>query len=189
MKKILIILLFICAVFANAQDNDSTNVKKDPKADFAEMTKSPMGALARSLILPGWGQLYVESYWKAPLMFGGFATVGYIIYWNDNNYRTALDDMAAYLSFENDYRKPIDVEKAIVEKKNSYQYTILKNRRDFYRDQRDLAGLYMLGVYIISAVDAYVGAHLYDFNVDNDLSVNIVPNKFGIVSLSVSYKF
>jgi len=30
-----------------------------------EPLKSPWGAVARSAVLPGWGQVYNEQYWKA----------------------------------------------------------------------------------------------------------------------------
>jgi hypothetical protein len=39
--------------------------------------KSPWGAALRSAILPGWGQLYTESYWKAA---GYIAVDGYLFY-------------------------------------------------------------------------------------------------------------
>jgi hypothetical protein len=39
--------------------------------------KSPWGATLRSAILPGWGQLYNESYWKAA---GFLIADGYLIY-------------------------------------------------------------------------------------------------------------
>jgi len=39
--------------------------------------KSPWGAVLRSSIIPGWGQLYNEDYWKAA---GYCITAGYLIY-------------------------------------------------------------------------------------------------------------
>ncbi len=39
--------------------------------------KSPWGAALRSAVLPGWGQCYTESYWKAA---GYFLTAGYFVY-------------------------------------------------------------------------------------------------------------
>ena len=38
--------------------------------DTPTLTKSPTGASLRSLAVPGWGQIYVEQYIKAPLFFG-----------------------------------------------------------------------------------------------------------------------
>jgi len=39
--------------------------------------KSPWGAVLRSAMIPGWGQVYNESYWKAA---GYFLVDGYLIY-------------------------------------------------------------------------------------------------------------
>ncbi len=39
--------------------------------------KSPWGAVARSAMLPGWGQIYNESYIKAVVSFGVFSTFTY----------------------------------------------------------------------------------------------------------------
>lgn len=176
MKYYLFILFFLPVYSMSAQDNsednkDTLSARKLPAIEFAEMTKSPTGALVRSLVIPGWGQLYVENYWKAPLMFGGFVGVGSIILWNHDNYRSAIDEIDLYSGEETDF-----------------ELQVLKNKRDFYRDQRDLSGLYMLGVYLISAVDAYVGAHLYDFNVDDDLSFYVKPNKIGIIEFHIKYR-
>jgi hypothetical protein len=176
MKYQIIILLMFSLYSMSAQDDvndnqDTASVRKSPKIEFAEMSKSPTGALVRSLLIPGWGQLYVENYWKAPLMFGGFVGVGSIIYWNHDNYRSAIDEIESYAGEPDDF-----------------ELQVLKNKRDFYRDQRDLGGLYMLGVYLISAVDAYVGAHLYDFNVDDDLSFDLRPNRMGMIEFQIKYR-
>ncbi len=171
MKNIIVILFFSFVFLANAQENDTTEVRKSPEIEFAEMTKSPTGALVRSLILPGWGQIYVENYWKAPLMAGGFIGVGSAIVWNHNNYREAVNEIDAFAGEDGDY-----------------ELRVLRNKRDFYRDQRDMMGLYLLGVYLIAAVDSYVGAHLYDFNVDDNLSLGVMPDRFGYISLQIRYK-
>jgi len=43
---------------------------------------SPWGATIRSAILPGWGQVYNESYIKAGFYVATVGYVGYKIYWN-----------------------------------------------------------------------------------------------------------
>ena len=55
---------------------------------------------------------------------------------------------------------------------------IEKNRREFYRDNRDMSAFYLLGVYVLATVDAYVGAHLFDFDVSDDaISYRIMPSR------------
>ncbi len=50
--------------------------------------KSPTGAVLRSAVLPGWGQMYNEQYWKAGLAFSANATLGYFIFHYNRLYRT-----------------------------------------------------------------------------------------------------
>jgi len=103
-----------------------------------------------SAFIPGLGQIYDESYWKAPVIWG---VGGYWLYvWIDlnNQYK---DFQRLYALTGND------------------QYLSLRN---FYRDERDKYAWFMGALYILNIVDAYAGAHLYDFNVSPDLSVGAV---------------
>jgi hypothetical protein len=138
-----------------------------------QMAKSTWGAVWRSLVFPGWGQLYVENYWKAPLFAG---TAGALIY-----------GIIYYNSKYNDMQNMMDNESALANP-NQFYIMILKNKREFYRDSRDVNGFYLVAVYILASVDAYVGAHLYDFDVSDDLSINLNPNKFGYLSLNLCYR-
>lgn len=109
-----------------------------------EMQKSPWGAVARSAIFPGWGQIYNESYWKAPVVWG---IMGWFVYnWIDNNNK--------YLDYKNLY----------LQTNNG----LAGDYRDFYRDQRDEFAIYIVLTYFLNLVDSYVDAHLFDFSVDED---------------------
>ncbi len=142
-----------------ASQNDTNQKSKIP--EFTEMTKSSSGALWRSFILPGWGQFYNEDYWKAPVFTITWGILGYMIYDNHTQF--------------------MDIKK-ITDKMDSTtpEYTALRNEREYYRDNRDLFTLYLLGVYGIAAIDAYTGAHLFDFNVDDDLAVKFSPTPLGV---------
>lgn len=137
------------------------------------MTKSPFGAIARSLILPGWGQYYVESYWKIPVFLGGMGFLAYLIIDNNNKY--------------NDARKEVDN----YQKQSEYDfyYDYLVRKREYFRDNRDQSIFILVGVYILAAVDAYVGANLYDFNVSDDLSINFIPKDMKYLTLNLQIKF
>jgi len=135
-----------------------------------EMSKSPTGAIIRTLIVPGWGQFYCENYFRSVLFFGGAVSLGAGIVWNNNKFNEYQD---LFDGLEDD--DPL---------KDTY-----KTKKEFYRDQRDQLGFYLVGVYILAAVDAYVGAHIYDFDVGDDLSVGIMPNRFGSVSVGISFSW
>lgn len=114
------------------------------------MTKSPTTAVLLSIV-PGGGQWYNEQYWKIPL-FAGVA--GYFVY-RVFYYQNLFLDKAA--------------EADAVDQFDS-RYPALKQQREFYRDNRDLNAAYFIGVEILGMIDAYVGAHLFDFDVDDDVS-------------------
>ncbi len=171
MKKNINSLIFTLLLLGSSISiwcNDST------KTDYAkfEMKKSPTGAILRSLALPGWGQYYVESYWKVPLFLGAAGTCTYFIIDNNNSF--------------NEKQKQID--KALLNNPNDPNITLYKLQRETYRDNRDQAAFFLAGVYLLSAVDAYVGAHLFDFDVSDNISLNLLPSKFSIVSFQLSIK-
>ena len=108
------------------------------------MEKSPWGAVLRSAILPGFGQFYNESYWKIPIIWGiGALLVSGWVY-NNGLYKENRD---LFIQSENE---------------------IYRQRRDFYRDQRDNFTIYLVITYLLNLVDAYVDAHLFDFQVDEN---------------------
>jgi hypothetical protein len=175
-KNKLILLSILFLIFSGFELFSQTEeIKKELPIDsstvqFAKMTKSPSGAIWRSLAIPGWGQIYVESYWKAPLFFVGSATLVYFIFDNHNKYSNNSDRLVNM-------------------KTDDPNYEITKLRRDFYLDNRDMSAFYLLGVYILAAVDAYVGAHLYDFEVEDKLSLNlgITPSYFPGVMMQIRF--
>ena len=143
--KISILFLFISlTAFSQTEQDTTSNVQTDEYS--FEMEKSPWGAVLRSAVLPGLGQFYNESYWKVPVIWGIIGYFGYV--WLDNNdsYKTYRD-----LYIESDYSN------------NNY-----KDLRNFYKDQRDEFAIYIGLTYFLQLVDAYVDAHLFDFNVTPD---------------------
>lgn len=133
-------------------DSNMTVVKpKDPVAKKFRMKKSPTTAVLLSAVLPGAGQFYNESYWKVPIIGGLVGYFGYEYFRNNNLYK--------------DYR--VDYAASQTEINPDGDFT-LKTLREFYRDQRDDFVWYFLIVYVINMVDAYVDAHLFDFDVSED---------------------
>jgi hypothetical protein len=119
------------------------------------MKKSPWTAVILSAAIPGAGQIYNESYFKAPIVWG----IGISLYlgWKFNN-----DRYRKYGKLTLQYSSGTDA--------TSQRYTALyKQYRDFYRDQRDLFTIYMGLAYLLNLVDAYVDAQLFDFNVQENI--------------------
>ncbi|MBK9247254.1 MAG: hypothetical protein IPM69_03865 [Ignavibacteria bacterium] len=125
------------------------------------MKKSPTSAVLYSLAFPGLGQYYVESYWKVPIFAAGAGACLYGIIWNHNQYTAKRDEVNAAIADTNFSKSAL---------------AVLKSQREFYHNSRDLSGLYLIAVYVISTVDAYTGAHLYDFDVSDKLVIRILPD-------------
>ncbi len=146
-KKILFISLLIVSQSLYPQSADTLITTK----------KSPWGAVLRSSILPGWGQIYNQSYWKAPIIWGAIGWFGYNWVLNNRNYH--------------------DYKNLYINSVNSGQENFLYKRiRDFYRDQRDLFAIYLGLTYFLNMVDAYVDAHLFIFDLlttNNEIKLNL----------------
>lgn len=144
----LLFFLFLCSEFSYSQNIESNASPQLSSDTTFQMTKSPWGAVARSAIIPGWGQFYNESYWKIPVIWG---TAAWFVYnWVDNN------------NLYNDYRSLFQ----------STQNEYYRRLRNFYRDQRDNFTIYLGLLYLLNLIDAYVDAHLFDFNVDDKYGMN-----------------
>lgn len=191
---ILIISLNTFSLYSQS-NRDSTDLTPTVKStDNSYMTKSPSEALWKSVI-PGWGQYYNEDYWKAPILFGAAVGLGGLIYYYNGEFQNYSDqlDAATLAGTKIPINSPDDlsdnyypIKKSIL---SDLEIRQLKGNKEFNRDNRDMMAFYLLGVYIISAVDAYVGAHLYDFNVDDELSYNMNVNRMGYPELALSYSF
>ncbi len=114
--------------------------------------KSATVAMLASMVLPGAGQIYNESYWKAPVVWG-FGAYFYSVYRDQNT---------QYQFFRSEYAASVD-------STNTEGITGLKKQRDFYFSQRNTFGWYLAITYVLTLVDAYVDASLFNFEVSPDL--------------------
>ncbi len=123
-------------------------------------------ATTLSTILPGAGQFYNGSYWKLPIVIGGFATLGYTIDWNNRGFQR----------FKTAYNLLTDGDDTTIDEFNGrYTPEYLKNLRNSYRRNRDLCIILTAGLYILNIIDAHVDAHLKDYDISDDLSLMLQP--------------
>ena len=130
-----------------------------------------------AMVFPGGGQIYNHKYWKLPIVYGGFLGCAYALNWNNQMYS---DYSQAYLDIMDDDPNTASYEDFLpprynVEANKDYLTRIFKNRKDTYRRQRDLSIFCFIGVYLLSVVDAYVDAELSNFDITDDLSVQVRP--------------
>lgn len=151
---------------------------EDEKAPVRVFNPDPTRAVWLSILFPGLGQLYNRRYWKLPLVVGGFMGLGYGMSWNNGmlrDYTRAYTDLMdndpstkSYMDFF-----PPTVSEDSLDK--TWLQKVMKSRKDYYRRNRDLCVIAMVGVYILAAVDAYVDASLTHFDISPDLSMDVQP--------------
>lgn len=121
--------------------------------------KSPKKAALYSTVLPGAGQFYTKKYWKIPIYYSGLITSIYFI--NDNSKKYLKYKEAALLSHDTG------------ENQFGYTYSQLKDLKEHYRRNRDVSYFILTGIYILNIVDASVNAHLFNYDISDDISFNI----------------
>ncbi len=143
-----------------------------------DFNPDPMRAVWLSAICPGLGQIYNRRYWKLPIVVGGYVGLIYATTWNNNmllDYQRAYLDIMdsdpatnSYMNFFSKAYREEDIDK-------SWLTRVLKQRKDYYRRNRDLCIIGMIGLYAVSMIDAYVDAQLYHFDVSPDISMKWKP--------------
>ena len=132
----------------------------------------PRIATRRSAILPGWGQAYNKQYWKIPLAYGIIAIpVGTFIYNNNFYKKMKFAYEARYKEAQGD---PSDVP-FIDPELERLSIDNLINYRNAYRRDRDYSVLFFLLAWGFQVMDATVFAHLKQFDVSNNLSMQMRP--------------
>ncbi len=156
---------------------------------YIDLKKKPdaLKAVWLGAILPGAGQIYNRSYWKLPIVYGGFMGCGYAISFNQSRYDTYKQ---AYRDLYNDTQKGIvsttDMSKTYnavlpegytIERMGGVsKYTsTLQTWQSTYRRYRDISIAVTIAVYALTLIDAYVDAQLFDFDISPDLTLSIEP--------------
>ncbi len=132
--------------------------------------RSPHKASMYSAILPGLGQAYNRKYWKIPIIYAGFAGLGAMVVFYDNHYhryRTAFQ----YRTDGN----PNTLDEFALDPR--YTPEILTTFKDFYRRHRDRSVIFMVAIYALNIIDATVDAHFLQFDIGDDLSFSIEPER------------
>lgn len=150
------------AALSDAALNYATN-------DVSDIKK----ATTLATICPGAGQIYNKQYWKVPFVIGGFATMIYVVDWNNRGYTRFNRAYKIMVDYENN---PDDYPDGSTDEFGGrYTSDYMKSLRDSYRRNRDLSIIMMAGLYILQIIDAHVDAHFKDFDISDDLAMKIEP--------------
>lgn len=188
MKNIffIFIAIFFLSLPAMAQDSElKVEIQKDSTLlkPYTIDALAPARAAFYSGIVPGLGQIYNKKYWKAPIVWGGMAISIYSYAWNNNKYHEYRDAYRDLLA-----GRPLTGEVANLDGDR------LIRAQKFQRRNRDLSLGITIGIYLLNIIDANVDAHLKQFNVNDNLSLqpslqqNDTDKKYNM-GLTLNYKF
>ena len=148
--------------------------------DTKRWIPDPKRALWLAIVLPGAGQIYNRKYWKLPIIYGGFIGCAYALMWNGTMYRDysqayqdIMDNDANTKSYEDFLPVGYDVNSRL-----EYLQNLFRRKKNYFRRYRDLSIIAMIGVYLLSIVDAYVDAELSSFDISRDLTMKVRPTIF-----------
>ena len=127
---------------------------------------NPLYAALFSMALPGLGQAYNKKYWKIPIVYAGLGGLGYACYYTATNFIGYRNAYRAHLATVPDY---------FASYKGVSDEATLKSYRDYFKKNLDISAICTGVWYILNIVDATVDAHLFEWNMKDDIHLSWQP--------------
>lgn len=171
-RNCLLLILMVVLSFSLQAQNDSVMVSRHAKVAEVSSDDSvkvshhtPTKAMLLSII-PGGGQIYNHKAWKVPIFYAALAGCGYFIY-------DYASQMVAYKQeFIN--RRDGNIELLNSTMANVNDENLIHQKNKFLRNMELAIGAAAV-VYMLNIIDAMVDAHLYYFDISDDLSIQWSP--------------
>ena len=196
-SNFLYIFLLLFAAPLLAQTSDTLVVKRDEKIIVVKDSiiqkeeynpLAPAKAAFYSAVIPGLGQVYNKKYWKIPIIYAGMAAGIYFYKQQDDEYdrfRNAYKRrLAGYTDdeFYGNGTEPLISNDRLINAQKSAQ------------TNKDISIIVTIAFYLLNVVDANVDAHLRQYEVSDDLSLqpnfNVNPiNAQTQYGMSLTYRF
>ncbi len=182
-------LIFATSLFA--QTTDSLTVKKEERVIVVNdslLTKeeynplAPAKAAFYSAVVPGLGQVYNKKYWKIPIIYAGMAAGLYFYKQQDDDYDRFRDAYKRRLAgYTDDEFQGISDDRLINAQKSAQK-------------NKSISIIVTVAFYFLNVIDANVDAHLRQYEVSDDLSLqpNFDYNQFNTkpqYGMSLTYRF
>ena len=153
---------------------DTAGIKKKLKHD-------PHKATFRSAVLPGWGQAYNRQYWKIPIVYGALAIPASLYFYNNSYYKKMkFGYQALYAAtYLGDTSMLSQISPKVKDKEgNVFDLATYQSYRNSFKRNKDYSLLYFIVVWGVNVADATVFGNLKDFDVSDDLTLQINPTYF-----------
>jgi hypothetical protein len=149
----------------------------------------PMKATMLAATFPGAGQIYTRKYWKIPVVYAGFAGLGYAVAYNTKWYNTYtkayqdfIDNVPETDSYADLIKSPPQEQYDPSLESDDFDPSTsawiqdqLLAQVDYFRKYRDLSYIGIAAWYLLTIVDANVDASLSDYDINENLRLAISP--------------
>lgn len=127
----------------------------------------PRKAALSSAIIPGWGQVRNGRWWKVPFVYGGLVSVALALNFNQHYYSKYVKELR-YHYYNGTFMDPELNSRNI-------DTASVQSAVDYYRRNRDLSILGLLGVHAINIIDAYIDAKFFRYDISDKLAFKLEP--------------
>ena len=178
--KIFTFIILIFAVNKTFGQQSFYTYKDTVMADTVNIAKTNVHSAKKAVLLsavcPGLGQVYNKQWWKVPIIYAAAAGVIYFAVTNNNEKN----------KFKNEYYNRINGNTAdLLPDYVGYTDAGLYNLYDAYKSNYQLSLIVGVFFYAANILDAYVYGHLFSFEMNEDISMSIIP--YANTSKSLAY--
>jgi hypothetical protein len=167
--SVILTVLFVQKSVAQNNAQDTLIIEKEDTVLMKSYASryDPRKALLFAAVVPGLGQVYNKKYWKLPLVYGGFAVLG----WNVKRFH----------DFHTTYKEQLyyNINHTLGEEEENPESGIttrqLRSIEQRSRRERDFWIIMMGAMYLLQMVDAHVDSHLKEFDINPNLKVAVEP--------------
>jgi hypothetical protein len=167
-----IVFIFGFIITICSQELEKVKVVEQPEIISPTQTGEQIDMLAPSkaafysAVLPGLGQAYNKKYWKIPIVYAALGTGVYFYKMNDNRYNRYRDAYKRRLAGYQD-----DEFYGDIPGQPRIEDDALIRAQKILKKNKEISILVTLGLYALNIIDANVDAHLIQFNVDENLTL------------------
>ena len=163
---LLLVITLLSGLHLQAQSDSSLVAPRVSKSDSVKVSQhSPTTAMLLSII-PGGGQIYNHKAWKLPIIYGLMGGSSYLIYYFGHKMTLARNE---YIN-----RRDGNYDLLLQEFANTDNDNLLALKNKNLRNMELAIGATLI-LYTLNIIDAMVDAHLYYFDVSDDLSLQWSP--------------
>ncbi|MDD4032582.1 MAG: DUF5683 domain-containing protein [Bacteroidales bacterium] len=178
-----------------ASEDEEPVQKKKFVVDTTYFKHSPSKAMIFSAVVPGLGQAYNKKYWKIPVVYAALGGCAYWFWFSNTKFIEYRDGYISYMDKDptTNYFRTMDL-RGLDASGNVINADLVKRELESFKNghdrNRSLAILSLVFVYALNIIDASVDAHLFNFDVSEEVSMRIdpivipaktnTPNQYGV---------